>query len=158
MLIAGGVGQQLDGDPDDDRPADQLDVLHGQQLGHQERADHPDHDRPAGAEDDAKRALFPVEVLDRHGDDHGVVAGQHQVDENDAPYGQQKFPGKFDVAEPTHVNHGFTPFSPQANLTGVCACRGDLSHFPPLVIAPNFKVITPDFELSSGNANIRLPW
>ena len=91
-LLLGAFGEQLDGDPDDHRAADQLDEGHVQQLRHQEGADHPDDDRAAGTQNDPHLAVFALKVLDRHGDDHGVVAGQHQIDEHDAHHRHEEIP------------------------------------------------------------------
>jgi hypothetical protein len=49
--------------------------------------------------------FFPCRFFNRHGDDHGVVAGEHQVDQHNAHDGDKKFPGERNVTQPAHVDH-----------------------------------------------------
>ena len=115
-LLLGAFGEQLDGDPDDHRAADKLDEGHVQQLRHQEGADHPDDDCAAGTQDDPHLAVLALQVLDRHGDDHGVVAGQHQIDEHDAHHRHEEFPRKRNLPQPTQIDH-------VASLSGFAAAN-----------------------------------
>jgi len=50
-------------------------------------------------------AFTAVQVFDGHGNDHGVIAGQNQIDENDAHHCHQEFPSKRNLSQPPQVDH-----------------------------------------------------
>ena len=58
---------------------------------------------------DPPQALFARQVPDRHRDYHRVVAGQNQVDQDDAHDRSKELPRERNMTKPTKINH-FSPF------------------------------------------------
>jgi hypothetical protein len=75
--------EQFHGNPEDDRSPDKFDELYLKQLGGEEGQNHPQDDRRPGSEDDPLLPLFAGQGTDGHGDDHSVVPGQDEIDEDD---------------------------------------------------------------------------
>ena len=99
LFLGRSLHKQLDGDPDDDRPADEFDEIDLQQLGGEEGQSHPQDYRRPGPEGDAARPLLARQGAHRHGDDHGIVPGQNEVDEDDAQKPGYKFPVEMNLSE-----------------------------------------------------------
>ena len=78
------VGDELDGDEDERGAADELDVRRGEQPGRKERADDAHEDGAEAADDDGLAAHLMRQVLAGQGDEDGVVAGEQQVEQQDA--------------------------------------------------------------------------
>ncbi len=79
----GGGGEELDGDPEDEEAADQLDGVELEQLGGEEGDEDADDGGGGGAEGDAGAALACWERADGESDDDGVIACQQDVDQDD---------------------------------------------------------------------------
>jgi len=92
FFILSSHEEKLDRDPDDDRTAGEFHELDQQELGADKGRNDPQQDRRSGSKDNTPFALLPVQVLDGHGDDHGIVSGQDEVDQGNTQEGCQKFP------------------------------------------------------------------
>ena len=76
--------QQLDADPQQQQAADQLQVADLQQLIDDQHEDDAQHDGARAAEQDGRLLLLALgERAAGQRDDHGVVAGEHDVDQDD---------------------------------------------------------------------------
>jgi hypothetical protein len=84
---------QLDGDPDQQQAADEFEPW----QVHDQRGEDGEHDaqadRPGDAPEDARLALFGRQVAAGQRDDHRVVAGQHDVDQDDLADGDPEKAG-----------------------------------------------------------------
>ena len=82
-LAVGVFGDELDRHPEQQRAADELEVRVGHRLRDDEREQHAQQHRDAGAEDHAPQPLPRRQRHAGHRDDDGVVAGQDDVDADD---------------------------------------------------------------------------
>ena len=85
MSVCSGApfNEQLDRDPGNEHAARQLDKLDLQQLGHKKGEDHPEQHRGPGPQDDPPAPLPAGERAHRHGNDHGIIPGQDEVNDDD---------------------------------------------------------------------------
>ncbi len=93
------LDEELHGDPEDEEPPDELQVGGLQELGREEGENDPQEDRGAGADQDSLLALLAGKRAHRHGDDHGIVPGEDEVDEDDAQEGGDEFPAEADMSQ-----------------------------------------------------------
>src|SRR5262249_19967994 len=84
IMLFGRVGEKLDGDPQYQQPADELDEADLQELRGEKGQRHAQQDRRTRAEHDAAHALRFGQRAHRQRDHHGVIARQNQIDQNDA--------------------------------------------------------------------------
>ncbi len=78
----GPFDKKFDGNPKDDRTADKFYELHLKELGGKKSQDHTkDNGRP-GSKGNAFGPLFPGQGPDSHSYNHGIIAGQYEVDKN----------------------------------------------------------------------------
>src|SRR5262245_61093810 len=75
---------QLDGDPDQQEPAREPDEGDGEQGAHEGDSDEAQEDRGGGAPDPRLELTAPGQRAHGEGDDEGIVAGEGQVDDDDA--------------------------------------------------------------------------
>src|SRR3990172_1234387 len=80
LLVA---GQKLDGDPEEQQAARQLQPGHVEQELHQHGEDNAQNDGSAGAEQDADAALARRQIAAGKGDHDGIVARQDNIDADD---------------------------------------------------------------------------
>ena len=78
------IGDELDGNDDECSAADELDVRRGEQPCRKERADDAHEDGAEAADDDGLAAHLMRQVLAGQGDEDGVIAGEQQVEQQDA--------------------------------------------------------------------------
>ena len=121
-LLRGALDEELDGDPADEQPAEQLDIGRAQQLRHEEGRDDPQQHRGPGAEQDAAAALLARERPHRHRDDDRVVAGEDQVDQDDARERRKEGRVQGDAAE-----HSQVQILPPSLADPSVSCRARLS-------------------------------
>ena len=99
------LDEELHGDPEDEKAPDELQVGGLKKLGREEGEDDPQEDRGAGAEQDSLLALLAGERAHRHGDDHGIVTGEDEVNEYDAQEGGDELPAEADMSKQVRT-HG----------------------------------------------------
>ena len=99
LFVRGPFHEEFDGNPDYDGPADKFNKVDLQQLGGKKSQGHPKEDRRAGPESDAPGPLLARQRAHRHGDDHGIVPGQNEIDEHNAQQTGYKFPVKVNLPE-----------------------------------------------------------
>src|SRR4029077_4769128 len=90
--------QEFDRDVDEREAPDQLDVRVGQQRRDDDREDEEQQCRGAGANRDAPRPSCRRQSTAGQSDDHGGVAGEHDVDQSDLRYADPE-PGPAETAE-----------------------------------------------------------
>ena len=83
MTITVFVGDELDPNPDQQHAPDQIEVGKFQQADGEERQDDPQYNGARSAPEDAPTPLALRQVAARKRDDHRVVAGQQDVDDDD---------------------------------------------------------------------------
>ena len=99
------LDEELHGDPEDEETPDELQVGGLQKLGREEGENDPQEDRGAGADQDSLLALLAGKRANRHGDDHGIVPGEDQVDQDDAQEGGDELPAEADMSQQIRI-HG----------------------------------------------------
>ena len=103
-VLRRALDEQLHGDPEDQNAADELHIAQDKQLRDEEGEHHAQKHRGGRAEQDALLPLFVGKRADGHGNDHGVVAGEDEVDDDDAEEGRQERQVEADVSEHTEVH------------------------------------------------------
>jgi hypothetical protein len=105
LFIRRSLDKELHGDPEDEKTPDELHVGGLQELGREEGENDPQENRGAGAEHDSLLALLAGKGAHRHGDDHGIVPCEDEVDEYDAQEGGGELPAEADMSQQFRI-HG----------------------------------------------------
>lgn len=84
LVLGRSFHEQLHRDPEDEKVPEELDAADGKELRRHEGEPDPEHHRRRRANDDACPALLGCERAHRHGNDHGVVAREDEIDEHNA--------------------------------------------------------------------------
>jgi hypothetical protein len=92
FVAFGPFDQQLDRYPDDKRAAHESDELEQEEMSGKKGENHSENYRRSRPEDDALQTLFLRQRSDGHGNNHGVVSGQHYINDDNTDDGQKKFP------------------------------------------------------------------
>src|SRR5512137_419782 len=99
LFPRGPFDEELHGDPEDEKASDELYVGSLQKLGRKKGENDPQEDRGACAEHDSLLALLAGKRAHRHGNDHGIVTGEDEVDEYDAQEGGDELPAEADMSQ-----------------------------------------------------------
>src|SRR5207244_7703187 len=91
LLAPGGVEEETDRDPEDQRSSRELEVGKAEELRGVESQHDAEDGGAAGSDCDSQATLVGWERLDRHRDHDGIVAGEQDIDQDYRKYAEEKF-------------------------------------------------------------------